>query len=120
MVCLLDWNDKAVFNKKTIINSIAHSLSEGDEENVALKWFVLNDENEKKASFYLTPKHKAVSFTNQVFFKSGNEGLFEMTVKRELLPNKWLGELNVESGGVVKKIPVTFEKKPAFDSLGSE
>ncbi len=110
MVCLLDWNDKEVFNKKTVVNAIEHSLSKGDGENVALKWFILNDENEKKASFSVTPKNKAVSFTRQVFFKSGGKSVFEMIVKKELLPDKWLGELNIESGGVVKRIPVFFDK----------
>lgn len=114
MVLLLDWTEKVVFEKNKQVNSVKHAILKGDEESFVLKWALLPEDEEKKARFFITPKQKGISFPNNVILKNKDLPEFRMCIVSKLIPDKWTGELNIESSGIVKKIPLEFEKLAMF------
>lgn len=109
MVVAADYNDKTIFNKITVLNSLSHTIIDKDYEIINLKLFLLPEFKERKVSLSISPATKAISLPKKLYLNNDPVTL-SIKIDGRLMPAKWLGELNLASDIFSKKIPLYFEK----------
>ena len=102
MVTLVDYESNNFLNEIKVVNKISYKLNEEIDEVCELKFSVLNQDG--KINFSIFPSVDFISLTHKNDNLSVHVDVFSM-------PKKYLGELILDEEGIIKKIPVYFEKK---------
>lgn len=98
---LVDYDGNNFLNEIEVINKISYKLTEEIDEICELKFNVLNKDGE--VNFSIFPSVNFISLT----YKEDN---LSIHVDVYSMPKKWMGELVLNEEGIIKKIPLYFEK----------
>lgn len=112
MVVLVDWNEKIVFDKEVVVNSVNHSFFKEFDEVFDFKWVVLPEEGErvKRVKFEIKPQNKAFDYSKNLILKNKSNNIFKLKVDTSKLPDYWRGDLLIKADNMVKRVELVFEK----------
>lgn len=109
MVEVINWNDKKFLNKLVPIHEIKHSLIKNFEDNINLRLLLIREKGDNNVNFLIKPNCEGLKYKKNCLLIK-DETLFNIEINVKNLPDVWSGELLIESKGLVKKIPISFEK----------